>query len=61
VAHLRATLRSLGALGVLLMLALLAALVWLLVTWNWIRVTAMPHPRPCPRHTEAVAIAVNKP
>jgi uncharacterized membrane protein YjgN (DUF898 family) len=37
VVHLRATLRSLGALGVLLMLALLAAVVWLLVSWNWIR------------------------
>ena len=37
VVHLRATLRSLGALGVLLMLAFLAAVVWLLVTWNWIQ------------------------
>jgi hypothetical protein len=37
VVHLRATLRSLGALGVLLMLAFLAAVVWLPVSWNWIR------------------------
>ena len=35
--HLRATLRSLGALGVLLVGAFLAAVVWLLVSWGWIR------------------------
>jgi hypothetical protein len=35
--HLRATLRSLGALGVLLVGAFLAAVVWLFVSWGWIR------------------------
>jgi hypothetical protein len=37
VVHLRATLRSLGALGVLLILAFLAAVVWLLASWRWLR------------------------
>jgi hypothetical protein len=37
VVHLRATLGSLGAVGVLLMVAFLAAVVWLLVSWEWLR------------------------
>jgi hypothetical protein len=37
VVHLRTTLRSLGPLGVLLMLALLASVVWLLASWGWLR------------------------
>jgi hypothetical protein len=32
-----ATLRSLGALGVLLALALFAALIWLIVSWGWVQ------------------------
>jgi hypothetical protein len=36
VIYLGATLRSLGAIGVLLVLAFLAALIWLLVSWGWI-------------------------
>jgi hypothetical protein len=36
VIYLRATLRSLGAIGVLLVFAFLAALIWLLVSWGWI-------------------------
>jgi Family of unknown function (DUF6524) len=35
--HLRATLRSLGPLGVLVAGAFLAAILWLLVSWGWIR------------------------
>ena len=34
--YLRATLRSLGVLGVSLARALFAALIWLLVSWKWI-------------------------
>jgi hypothetical protein len=33
---LRATFRSLGALGIALASALFAALVWLLISWDWI-------------------------
>jgi hypothetical protein len=35
-----ATWRSLGSFGVLLATALCAALVWLLVSWGWIRLSA---------------------
>ena len=34
--YLRATMRSLGVLGVTLSLGLFAAVIWLLVSWNWI-------------------------
>jgi Family of unknown function (DUF6524) len=37
VVNLRATLRSLGALGVVLLVAFLAAVVWLLASWGWLR------------------------
>src|SRR4051812_8840434 len=36
VIYLRATLRSLGLLGLTLVIALCASLVWLLVSWRWI-------------------------
>jgi hypothetical protein len=36
VIYLRATLRSLGLLGLVLVLALCASLVWLLTSWGWI-------------------------
>ena len=36
VIYLRATLRSLGLLGLSLVLALCASLVWLLTSWGWI-------------------------
>jgi hypothetical protein len=35
--HLRATVLSLGGLGVLLAAGFLAAVLWLLVSWEWIR------------------------
>ncbi len=35
--HLRATVRSLGGLGVLLVAGFLGAVLWLLVSWGWIR------------------------
>src|SRR5262245_18443214 len=35
--HLRATVFSLGGLGVLLAAAFLAAVLWLLISWGWIR------------------------
>lgn len=34
-----ATLRSIGALGVLLALALFAALIWLIVSWGWVKLS----------------------
>jgi hypothetical protein len=36
VIYLRATLRSLGLLGLVLVLALCASVVWLLTSWGWI-------------------------
>jgi hypothetical protein len=36
VIYLRATLRSLGAIGLVLVIALCASLVWLLTSWEWI-------------------------
>jgi len=36
VVYLRATLRSLGAVGLVLVIALCASLVWLLTSWGWI-------------------------
>ncbi|MBM4257349.1 MAG: hypothetical protein FJ147_15815 [Deltaproteobacteria bacterium] len=36
VIYLRATLRSLGLLGLVLVVALCASLVWLLTSWGWI-------------------------
>jgi len=36
VVYLRATLRSLGAVGLVLVLALCASLVWLITSWGWI-------------------------
>jgi len=35
--HVRATIRSLGPIGVLLAGLFLAAILWLLVSWGWIR------------------------
>ena len=35
--HLRATMRSLGLVGVLIAVAFLAAILWLFVSWGWIR------------------------
>jgi Family of unknown function (DUF6524) len=34
--HLRATIRSLGILGVVVAAAFMAALVWLFISWRWI-------------------------
>jgi len=34
--YLSATLRSIGVVGMLLMLALFAALIWLILSWGWI-------------------------
>ena len=36
VIYLRATLRSLGLLGLILVIALCASLVWLITSWGWI-------------------------
>jgi len=36
VIYLRATVRSLGLLGLVLMIALCASLVWLITSWGWI-------------------------
>ncbi len=36
VIYLRATLRSLGAIGLALVIALCASLVWMLTSWGWI-------------------------
>lgn len=37
VVYLRATLRSIGAFGMLLVAALVAALLWVLYDWGWLR------------------------
>ena len=36
---LRATLASIGALGMLLLLALFGALIWLIVSWGWVQLS----------------------
>lgn len=36
---LRATLASIGALGMLLLLALFGALIWLIVSWGWVKLS----------------------
>jgi hypothetical protein len=36
---LRATLSSIGALGMVLLLALFAALIWLIVSWGWVKLS----------------------
>ena len=37
---LRATLSSIGALGMVLLLALFAAFVWLIVSWGWVKLSS---------------------
>jgi hypothetical protein len=36
---LRATLSSIGALGMVLLLALFAAFIWLIVSWGWVKLS----------------------
>ena len=36
---LRATLHSIGALGMVLLLAFFAALIWLIVSWGWVKLS----------------------
>ena len=37
---LRATLHSIGALGMVLLLAFFAALIWLIVSWGWVKLAS---------------------
>lgn len=37
---LRATLASIGALGMVLLLALFAAFIWLIVSWGWVKLSS---------------------